>query len=56
MTSVQDEVSIVVKFVRLRAANYLVKPLRMNELVIFMNSCGGEDEWYCSALPCSFVT
>ena len=38
MTSAQDEVSIVVKCVRLGAATYLVKPLRMNELVKFMDS------------------
>ncbi|KAJ8753329.1 hypothetical protein K2173_019728 [Erythroxylum novogranatense] len=33
MMSVQDEVSIVVKCLRLGAADYLVKPLRTNELL-----------------------
>ncbi|GFZ17585.1 CCT motif -containing response regulator protein [Actinidia rufa] len=33
LTSAQDEVSIVVNCLRLGAADYLVKPLRMNELL-----------------------
>nr|KJB30472.1 hypothetical protein B456_005G145700 [Gossypium raimondii] len=33
MMSAQDEVSIVVKCLRLGAADYLVKPLRTNELL-----------------------
>ncbi|KAJ3688452.1 hypothetical protein LUZ61_017616 [Rhynchospora tenuis] len=33
MMSAQDEVSVVVKCLRLGAADYLVKPLRMNELL-----------------------
>ncbi|KAE8674719.1 hypothetical protein F3Y22_tig00111721pilonHSYRG00196 [Hibiscus syriacus] len=33
MISAQDEVSIVVKCLRLGAADYLVKPLRTNELL-----------------------
>ncbi|XP_042427678.1 two-component response regulator-like PRR1 isoform X2 [Zingiber officinale] len=33
MMSAQDEISVVVKCLRLGAADYLVKPLRMNELL-----------------------
>ncbi|PPD88115.1 hypothetical protein GOBAR_DD14939 [Gossypium barbadense] len=44
MMSAQDEVSIVVKCLRLGAADYLVKPLRTNELLNLWTHMDDEDD------------